>query len=76
MIRRSGVGFVGFRTDRFDEMVALFRDRIGLEVIRQAPGATWFRVGTDAELHVYSEWMTSTPHERRSRPTASRCSPR
>lgn len=23
----SDVGFVGFRTDRFEEMVALFRDR-------------------------------------------------
>jgi hypothetical protein len=52
---RSGIGFVGFRTDRFDEMVMLFRDRIGLEVIREAFGATWFRLGTDAELHVYAD---------------------
>jgi hypothetical protein len=52
---RSGVGFIGFRTDRFGEMVALFRDRIGLSIIREAPGATWFRLGTDAELHVYAE---------------------
>ena len=52
---RSGVGFIGFRTDRFDEMVALFRDRIDLPVIREAPGATWFRLGTEAELHVYAE---------------------
>jgi catechol 2,3-dioxygenase-like lactoylglutathione lyase family enzyme len=51
----SGVGFVGFRTDRFGEMVALFRDRIGLEVVREAPGAAWFRLGADAELHVYAE---------------------
>ncbi len=51
----SGVGFVGFRTDRFDEMVTLFRDRIGLPVIREAPGATWFRLGADAELHVYAD---------------------
>ena len=51
----SGVGFVGFRTDRFDEMVGLFRDLLGLEVIREAPGATWFRLGADAELHVYDE---------------------
>jgi hypothetical protein len=53
--RASGIGFVGFRTDRFDEMVRLFRDRIGLTVMREAPGATWFRLGTDAELHVYAE---------------------
>ncbi len=36
-------------------MVALFRERIGLETIREAPGATWFRLGTDAELHVYAD---------------------
>ena len=52
---RSGVGFVGFQTDRFDEMVDLFRDLIGLEVLREAPGATWFRLGSDAELHVYAD---------------------
>ena len=51
----SGVGFIGFRTDRFDEMVAMFRDRIGLSVVHQAPGATWFRLGNDAELHVYAD---------------------
>jgi catechol 2,3-dioxygenase-like lactoylglutathione lyase family enzyme len=51
----GGVGFVGFRTDRFDEMVALFRDAIGLALIREAPGAAWFRLGDDAELHVYAE---------------------
>jgi catechol 2,3-dioxygenase-like lactoylglutathione lyase family enzyme len=50
----SGVGFIGFRTDRFEELVALFRDRIGLAIVREAPGATWFRLGTDAELHVYA----------------------
>ena len=51
----SGVGFIGFRTDEFEEMVALFRDRIGLPVIHEASGATWFRLGTDAELHVYAD---------------------
>lgn len=50
----SGVGFVGFRTDQFDEMTALFRDLIGVEILREAPGATWFRLGDDAELHVYA----------------------
>jgi catechol 2,3-dioxygenase-like lactoylglutathione lyase family enzyme len=52
---RSGVGFIGFRTNRFDEMVALFRDLIGLPVIREADGATRFRLGADAELHVYAD---------------------
>ena len=51
----TGVGFIGFRTERFDEMVELFRDHIGLPVVRDAAGATWFRLGTDAELHVYAD---------------------
>lgn len=51
----SGVGFVGFRTNRFDEMITLFRDRIGLEVVHEAPGAAWFRLGADAQLHVYAD---------------------
>jgi catechol 2,3-dioxygenase-like lactoylglutathione lyase family enzyme len=54
-VSAAGVGFIGIRTDRFDEMVALFRDRISLAVIHEAPGATWFRLGTDAELHVYAD---------------------
>jgi hypothetical protein len=51
----SGVGFVGIRTNRFKEMVGLFRELIGLPVIREGPGATWFRLGAHAELHVYGE---------------------
>ncbi len=51
----AGVGFIGFRTDRFDEMVGLFRDLIDLPVVREAPGATWFRLGHNAELHVYAD---------------------
>jgi hypothetical protein len=51
----SGVGFVGFRTDRFEEMVAFFRDLVRLPIVREAPGATWFRLGPDAELHVYAD---------------------
>ena len=49
----AGIGFIGFRTDRFDEMVRLFRDLIGLDLLRERDGATWFRIG-DAELHVYA----------------------
>src|SRR5688500_6834863 len=36
-------------------MVTLFRDLIGLSILRESPGATWFRLGTDAELHVYAD---------------------
>ncbi|HET9416103.1 MAG TPA: VOC family protein [Candidatus Limnocylindria bacterium] len=51
----EGVGFVGLRTHRYEEMVSLFRDRIGLSIIHEGPGATWFRLGADAELHVYAD---------------------
>jgi hypothetical protein len=51
----EGVGFVGLRTHRFEQMVSLFRDRIGLSIIHQGPGATRFHLGADAELHVYAE---------------------
>lgn len=51
----SGIGFIGFRSARYQEMVRLFRDRIGLDVLREAPGATWFRLGHDAELHLYAD---------------------
>ena len=51
----AGIGFVGVRTDRFPEMVAFFRDLIGLEILHEAPGATRFRLGADAELHVYAD---------------------
>jgi hypothetical protein len=50
-----GVGFVGLRTERFEEMVAFFRDLIRLPILREAPGATWFRLSPDAELHVYAD---------------------
>jgi catechol 2,3-dioxygenase-like lactoylglutathione lyase family enzyme len=50
--RATGVGFVGFRTDRFDDMVRFFGESLGLERIRDAEGAAWFRLG-DGELHVY-----------------------
>ncbi|HEX7171427.1 MAG TPA: hypothetical protein VF365_02345 [Candidatus Limnocylindria bacterium] len=51
----QGIGFIGFRTDRYEAMVALFRDRIGLLIIHEAPAAAWFRLGADAELHVYAD---------------------
>lgn len=49
----GSVGFIGFRTDRFDAMVALFRDALGLEAFHEASGATWFRLAGGGELHVY-----------------------
>jgi len=51
----SGIGFIGIRTERLTEMVKLFRELLGLPMLRDAPGAAWFRLGTDAELHVYAD---------------------
>ncbi len=48
------LGFLGIRTDRFDETVRLFEDALGLPVIRREPGRlVWFRLGDGTELHVY-----------------------
>jgi catechol 2,3-dioxygenase-like lactoylglutathione lyase family enzyme len=49
----SGVGFVGFRTDRFAEMLTLFRDQLGLPIVRSTGDGAVFGLGPDAELHVY-----------------------
>lgn len=50
----GGVGFIGLRTDRFDEMVRFFGELLGLPTIRSEPGAVRFRLGEETELHVYS----------------------
>jgi hypothetical protein len=34
-------------------MMAFYRDVLQLEVILERPGATWFRLGDGAEVHVY-----------------------
>ena len=47
------VRFVGVRTDRFEETVAVYRDALGLAPIRMSPGAAWFALGDGTEVHVY-----------------------
>jgi catechol 2,3-dioxygenase-like lactoylglutathione lyase family enzyme len=49
----SSLGFLGVRTDAFDDTVALYRDVLGLEPILERPGATWFRAQDGAQIHVY-----------------------
>jgi hypothetical protein len=50
----SGVGFIGLRTDRFDDMVRFFGELMRLPTLRREPGAARFQLGEGAELHVYS----------------------
>jgi catechol 2,3-dioxygenase-like lactoylglutathione lyase family enzyme len=47
------LGWLGVRTANASAMSAFYRDVLGLEVIREQPGATWFRMGDGTEAHVY-----------------------
>jgi catechol 2,3-dioxygenase-like lactoylglutathione lyase family enzyme len=47
------VGFVGIRTDRLDETVALFRDVLGLSVTRQTDHQVGFKLADDTVLEFY-----------------------
>jgi catechol 2,3-dioxygenase-like lactoylglutathione lyase family enzyme len=48
-----GLGWLGVRTDRFDETVALYRDVLGLEPFHADEASVRFRLRGGAELHVY-----------------------
>lgn len=47
------VRFVGVRTERFVETVAVYRDALGLDLVHEAPGVAWFALGDGAQVHVY-----------------------
>ena len=48
------VGFVGIRTDRLDETVALFRDVLGLSVDKQTDDQVEFKLADGTVLELYS----------------------
>jgi catechol 2,3-dioxygenase-like lactoylglutathione lyase family enzyme len=48
------VGFVGIRSDRLRETVALFRDVIGVQVTRQTDDLVGFRLADGAVLELYA----------------------
>lgn len=52
MVVRS-LGWLGVRTTDAAAMCEFYRDVLQLEVILEQPGATWFRVGDGAGVHVY-----------------------
>ena len=47
------VDFVGIRTNRLDETVALFRDVLGVQVARQSDEAVRFRLADNTLLELY-----------------------
>ena len=47
------LGWLGVRTPAADAMTAFYRNVLHLEVIRERPGATWFRLQDSTEVHVY-----------------------
>lgn len=47
------IGFVGIRTDRYPETVALYRDLLGMRPTLERPGATWFQASNGTAIHVY-----------------------
>jgi len=47
------VGFVGIRSDRLDETVALFRDILGVPVTRQTDDQVGFRLADGTVLELY-----------------------
>ena len=49
----QGLGWLGVRTDRFAETVALYRDVLGLEPFHADEASVRFRLGDGTELHVY-----------------------
>jgi catechol 2,3-dioxygenase-like lactoylglutathione lyase family enzyme len=48
------VDFVGIRTDRLDETVALFRDVLGVSVTRHTDDLVGFRLADGTVLELYS----------------------
>ena len=49
------LGFLGVRTNAFEEMTALYRDVLGLELIVERSGAAWFKADDGTSIHVYAE---------------------
>src|SRR5262249_24413583 len=49
----SKVGFVGIRTDRLDETLALFRDVLGLSVGRRTDDQVGFKLADGTVLELY-----------------------
>jgi catechol 2,3-dioxygenase-like lactoylglutathione lyase family enzyme len=52
-MRVDGLGWLGVRTDRFEETVSLYRDLLALDPFHVDETSVRFRLGDGTELHVY-----------------------
>jgi catechol 2,3-dioxygenase-like lactoylglutathione lyase family enzyme len=57
----KGLGWLGVRTDRFEETVSLYRNLFGLDPFHENETSARFRLGDGTELHVYGP--ADTDHE-------------
>ena len=57
----QGLGWLGVRTERFEETVSFYRDVLGLDAFRVDETSVRFRLGDGTELHVYGP--ADTDHE-------------
>jgi catechol 2,3-dioxygenase-like lactoylglutathione lyase family enzyme len=57
----EGLGWLGVRTDRFDETVSLYRDILGLDAFHIDGTSVRFHLGDATEFHVYGP--EDTDHE-------------
>lgn len=53
-MRVLGIAWLGIRTAQASALRTLFGDVMGMSVIRDDPGAAWFRLGDGVRVDVYS----------------------
>jgi catechol 2,3-dioxygenase-like lactoylglutathione lyase family enzyme len=54
-VATRSIVWLGVRTSKFAEMVALYRDALELELIHETRDAAWFRMADGNEVHVYAQ---------------------
>ncbi len=52
-MKLEGLGWLGVRTERFEETVALYRDVMGLRPYAEDAESARFRLDNGTEIHVY-----------------------
>jgi catechol 2,3-dioxygenase-like lactoylglutathione lyase family enzyme len=51
----KGLIWLGLRTKKFEEMVRLFRDVMGLQLIRDEPEVSGFQLTKDTQMELYRQ---------------------
>ena len=52
-MRVLGIVWAGVRTDRFDETVAFFRDRLGVPLEVVGPSFAWSKMANSSQLEIF-----------------------